>query len=321
MINILLDRKESPSILESNILYLLIGILLITIGSVVQSVEIYSGLFITEYILILLPILLYLKVKGYSIRKTLRLNSISLRQIVHVILIVLLSYPIAVFFNYIGIVFLSKYGQLLPSSVPIPTSSKEFILGVLIISITPGICEEIMFRGMLLKSYESLGKKKAIIYSAILFGIFHFNLQNLLGPIFLGIIFGLLVYKTNSILSSMVGHMTNNLIALLIGTISLHGEEMPLDIRIEIPDYIVIIGGIVMGIIALILGFVVYRLIESMPETEIREQNTSFDIPIGSFYSYSNSINKSRNMDVIEAFPLFLFIIIFIFFNYKYFFI
>lgn len=317
----MLDRKESPSILESNILYLLIGILLITVGSMVQAVEIYTGLLITEYLIILLPVLLYLKVKGYSLRQTLRLNGISFKQVIYIVLIVLLSYPIAVFFNYLGIVFLSKYGQVLPSSVPIPGSSKEFVLGLIIVSITPGICEEIMFRGMLMKSYGSLGTKKAIIYSAVLFGIFHFNLQNLLGPIFLGILFGLLVYKTNSILSSIIAHATNNLVALLIGTLSLNAEEMVLDTQVVVPDNLLLFGAIAMGIIALILGYIVCRLMESMPGTEIREKESLFDVPIGSFYSYSNSVNKSKNMDIIEAFPLILFIVIFIFFNYKYFFI
>ncbi len=318
MIYILLDRKESPSILESNILYLLIGILLITVGSIVQAIEIYSGLLITEYLIILLPVLLYLKVKGYSIRETLRLNSISIKQIIYVILIVIFSYPIAVFFNYLGIVFLSKYGQLLPSSVPIPESSRELLLGILTISITPGICEEVMFRGMLMKSYESMGRKKAIIYTAILFGIFHFNLQNLLGPIFLGIMFGILVYRTDSILSSMIAHMINNLIALIIGTFSKHFEEMALGSQSAIYDNSMVYGAIMLGVIALVLGSIVLRLIKSMPQAEAKKQDILLDVPISEFYS--SNIYGTKNMDMIEAFPLFLFVVIFIFFNYKFFF-
>src|SRR5690606_32129033 len=86
-----------------------------------------------------------------------------------------------------------------------------------VIAIAPGICEEVMFRGTISKAYESLGYRKSIIITAILFGIFHFNIMNLVGPIFLGIILGILVYKTNSLYASIIGHAINNGIALSIG--------------------------------------------------------------------------------------------------------
>lgn len=317
----MINRKRYPTILESNILYLFIGILLITLGSLVQSIEVYVGLLITEYLIILLPILLYLKTRGYSIKDTLRINRITLKQVIYTIIIVMVSYPIAVFFNYIGIIFLSKYGQLLPSAVPIPASSTEFVLGLIIISITPGICEEVMFRGMLMKSYEPLGREKAIIYSAILFGIFHFNLQNLLGPTFLGILFGILVYRTNSIITSVVAHMTNNLIALLIGIYSTNAEEIAVENPNTIPiteEQILLYGAIVMGIIAVVLGFIVYRLIKSMPTTSEPSYEEVFGIQIEEYNK--EQLYKTRSMDIIESLPLFLFIIIFLFFNYKYFF-
>ncbi len=314
------SRRESPTILESNILYLLVGMALITIGSIVQTMDLYKGLLITEYILILLPVLLYLRVKGYSIKKTLRLSKVSLKQIIYTLLIMLFSYPIAVFFNYIGLIFLSKYGKVLPSLVPIPESAEEFLIGFFVMSISPGICEEIMFRGMLMKSYEPLGKKKAIVYSAILFGIFHFNLQNLLGPTFLGIIFGILTYKTNSIIIPVIAHMTNNFIALTIGFYSNKVGEISVDnsnTMLLTEEQMLLSGAIVMALLAVVLGFVVYRLILSIPgdEAEAPEEIWELEGEI-----YGRKLYRKRNMDIIEGFPLFLFIIIFLFFNYKYFF-
>lgn len=316
------SKRESPTILESNILYLLIGLALITIGSIAQSIDIYIGLLITEYIIILIPILLYLKVKGYSMRKTLRIKNVSLKQIIYTLVIMLLSYPIGVFFNYIGIIFLSKYGKLLSSPVPIPNSAKEFILGLIVLSITPGICEEIMFRGMLMKSYEPLGKKKAIIYSAILFGIFHFNLQNLFGPTFLGIIFGVLAYKTNSIIIPIIAHMINNLIALSIGFYADRMGDISVDnsnTMLMTEEQMMLTGAIVMGLVAVVLGFIVYRLILSMPGDEDKNSEAVWDVE--GEINTSPRLYRRRNMDIIESFPLFLFLIIFLFFNYKYFFV
>lgn len=321
----MINRKKAPSIIETNILYLIIGLLLITVGAKLQSIELYSGLIVTEYILILLPILLYLRGRGYSIKRTLRLNRISLKQALYTVIIMVLLYPAAVFFNYIGIMLISKYGRVFPNPVPIPTSSSEFMLGLIIISITPGICEEVMFRGMLMNSYESLGRKKAIIYSAILFGLFHFNLQNLLGPIFLGIILGILLHKTNSIFTSIIGHMTNNLVALLLGTISLNFNELSNDTSLQVSDNMFLYGAITTGVWAAIFGYIAYKFIKSMPESietdisKIDEYKTE-DGDYEEIELYSQSPSRKRHMDILELLPLVVYIIIFCYFNYTYFF-
>lgn len=304
-------NNNKPTIVETNFFYLIIALLLITVGAWAQSKEVYSGLFITEYIIILLPILLYLKMRGYSIRNILRLNRISLKQIMYVIFIALFSYPVAVFFNYIGIIIMSKFGEFMPSSVPIPTTPIEFLIGFFLIALTPGICEETMFRGMIMNSYSSLGRKKAIVYSAILFGIFHFNVQNLLGPIFLGILFGILVYKTNSIFASIIGHATNNSIALCIGFFTNNMEQT---INVEsaiIPDIELIYSTIVIGVMALLFWLIVKRLIRSIPTNK----QSKIEEPL------FKQVNNKQKMNGIEIVPILVVVLIFIVYNYRYFFV
>src|SRR5699024_4587010 len=114
----------------------------------------------------------------------------------------------------------------------------------------------IMFRGTIMNAYEGLSKKKAIIYSAVLFGLFHLNLQNLVGPILLGIIFGIIVYKTNSIYSSIIAHTINNGIALTIGYLTFKGDQNLVDTGVAAPEisfgFQMVITILVVGIIALI---------------------------------------------------------------------
>ncbi|HLR20924.1 MAG TPA: type II CAAX endopeptidase family protein [Tissierellaceae bacterium] len=212
-----MEKRIKPSILEANIIYLILAIGLLFIGSYVQSREIYSGLLITEYILILLPILLYLKLRRYSLKKVLRLNKISFRQIIIVIIITVFTYPIAVFVQTIFINIITSFKDVVPTEVPIPDNGPQYLVSIFIIAISPGICEEVMFRGLMLDAYESIGRKKSIMISAILFAIFHFTFLNLLGPFILGIVFGIMVYQTNSIYSSIIGHIVNNSLALTIG--------------------------------------------------------------------------------------------------------
>ena len=315
------NRNKLP-ILEANILYLIIAIMLITMGAKAQSNEIYTGLLITEYIIVLLPVLIYLILRNYSLKDSLRLNQIGFIQSVKIIFIVLFAYPIAVFFNFIGIMILSRFVEIIPNAVPLPTTASEYIVSFLVIALTPGICEEVMFRGVMMRSYHSLGKRKAIIYSAILFGLFHFNLQNLLGPIFLGILFGLIGYKTNSLYSTIIGHTVNNTIALTIGYLA-NDLEQNLETSIDTTGFAELDGlfftFISLGIIALLFGFIVYKLVQSLTIYGEREtmEFESFIKP----YSLMEDIVIGERMSSLEKIPILLVILIFVVWNYNYFFI
>ena len=105
---------------------------------------------------------------------------------------------------------ISFLGNLNIPQLPMATNKSEYVKLLFIISVSAGICEEIFFRGFVLSGYERMGKRRAIIFSAILFGFFHFNIYNLAGPIILGLIFGYLVIETGSIFAGMIGHMVNN---------------------------------------------------------------------------------------------------------------
>ncbi len=210
-------NKSKFSILEANLLYLVLAVSLIYLGSMAQNREIYSGRLITEYILILLPNLLYLKLRKFNFKETLKLNKITFKQVLMIITITIFSYPIAIFFQAIFVSIVSQFKEVTPNIVPFPEDGIQYIISFFIIAITPGICEEVMFRGVILNAYNKLGYRKSIIITGVLFGLFHFTILNFVGPAILGIIFGIMVYKTNSLYSSIIAHTVNNGIALTIG--------------------------------------------------------------------------------------------------------
>lgn len=317
----MLNDNKYPSVSEANVFYLLVGLMLITLGGIAQTREIYTGLLITEYLIILAPTVLYLKFKGYSIKDNLRLNKISFRQGILVVFIIIFSYPIAVFFNFIGITILNTFTQLRPNPVPIPSTIQEFLLGFFVIAFTPGICEEAMFRGLIMSSYKKFGKRKAIIYSAILFGVFHFNAQNLLGPIYLGLILGIIAYRTNSLFSTIIGHTVNNTIALVIGYLITNVGLSDLEGNAEISTLQsgeMIFSLLVLGIMALLFGFVVFKLLKLLSEdkNDIRKINNFVEKK-----SLSKTINEKNNFNIQEVIPIILVIALFIYWNIKFIFI
>lgn len=84
-------------------------------------------------------------------------------------------------------------------------------LGILAIAIVGPILEEILFRGAitseLLKAYSP---KKAIFFSALIFGIFHINPAQVLNAFLLGLLLAWLFYKTHSLIPGILIHILNN---------------------------------------------------------------------------------------------------------------
>lgn len=283
-----MENLNKNSIFHANILFFILGILLITLGSIVQGREVYSGLLITEYIIVLIPNIIYLKSKGLSLKKTLRLHRISFKQALYVVGITISTYPIAVFLNLIIILVLEQFGDLVINTVPIPSTAPMYLLSLFVIAISPGICEEIMFRGTIMNAYNKLSKKKAIIYSSILFGVFHLNLQNLVGHILLGLVFGIIVYKTNSIYSSILGHTLNNAIAITIGYFALKAQESQMHMEAPIDEMSykmgMVVSVLVIGIFAAISCFILIKLIKKLPKSQDTEIKTlEMDMGIESY--------------------------------------
>lgn len=73
------------------------------------------------------------------------------------------------------------------------------------------ISEEILFRGLVLRSMESHGKRFAIVASALLFGLFHGNLIQAPFAFLVGLVLGYVTVEYN-IGWAMALHMFNNLI-------------------------------------------------------------------------------------------------------------
>jgi len=79
-------------------------------------------------------------------------------------------------------------------------------------AVLPAVGEEIFFRGMF---QRSLGNGRgAVLASGLAFGIFHLDPAHVVGVVPLGLYFAYIAAKTGSTLVPMVGHLTNNTMAI-----------------------------------------------------------------------------------------------------------
>lgn len=211
-------KQEHFTIDEAGTWFIILAVVFLTLGAYVQTRELISGLLITEFGIVALPTFIYAILKGKNVKAVYRFKKIPSSAILKILGIAALMIPVVAVANLITLFFIELLGTSIPSSVPTASTSFEYILLFAVIAGSAGLCEELFFRGVILNAYEhALGRKWGAIFSGLLFGIFHFNPQNLFGPILLGILFAYLVQVTGSIWAGVIAHTANNGIAVTAG--------------------------------------------------------------------------------------------------------
>lgn len=90
------------------------------------------------------------------------------------------------------------------------------------IALLPAICEEVVFRGVLLRGLATRFRAPiAIALSAVVFSAYHMNLVQLLPTFTLGIAFGIIALRAASVVPTMLAHFLNNGIAIVIARVDL----------------------------------------------------------------------------------------------------
>jgi len=95
-------------------------------------------------------------------------------------------------------------------------TTNDYSLVILAAIIAP-IFEEIIVRGIILEGL--LNKYKpltAIIISSFIFGIIHLDIPQIINATLLGILLGVIYYKTRSLILCISAHMLNNVLAFII---------------------------------------------------------------------------------------------------------
>lgn len=105
---------------------------------------------------------------------------------------------------------------------------------IFVVAVVPSICEEVLFRGFVQKSFEQKFKPYfSIFITSLFFGLYHFNPYGLAALISLGFYFGYAAYKSDSVVIPMILHFINNFLAvmvfLVLGSDDLIGAKVKLE--------------------------------------------------------------------------------------------
>ena len=95
-------------------------------------------------------------------------------------------------------------------------SPKNYIISLISLALIPAICEELLFRGVLVNALKHKGQIFSIILSSIMFSIFHFSPTQLIYPICFGLILSIIYLRTGNIIFSILLHFINNALTISI---------------------------------------------------------------------------------------------------------
>jgi len=204
-------------------LYSLVVILLVFVSTKLQeALQFNIGGLLSEVLLVMLPPLVFLFIFRFDVKKVLRLNKTSFINFALTFGIMIFGIPIVGVFNFINILIAKLlFGTVETTQIPIGSDIAGLLIGMLVIAVSAGICEEVLFRGVIQRGFERFGSIKSILITAVLFGIMHFSFQSLFGTFLLGALIGFLVYKSDSLIIGMFAHFTNNAVAVILNWVSI----------------------------------------------------------------------------------------------------
>ncbi|MGL5346312.1 MAG: ABC transporter permease subunit/CPBP intramembrane protease [Peptostreptococcaceae bacterium] len=213
--NIKIGTIPSPS--DGMILYVLSLLFLIYIGSIIQFKLGMSGIAITQIVILLLPVLFAFYIKS-DFKKVFSINLPSFKHILGSVILWAGGYVIVLLVTQILLYFFPSNLEVAESLNDALYIKDSLFLNLLIVAVMPAICEEMLFRGFILTSFNKSKKypQRAIFFSALLFGFMHIDFIRIVPTTILGIILAYSVYKSGSIFVAMIMHFLNNGVSVIV---------------------------------------------------------------------------------------------------------
>ena len=152
--------------------------------------------------------------------------------------------------NYFTLTLLELVGLLRGEAVTNPVNqiaAYPTVLNVLLGCVIAPVTEELMFRKLLLNRLRPYGGRFAVIASALCFGLFHGNLNQLFYAFAIGLVLGYVALRTGCIWQNILLHAMINFISVgLLPLLEPLGEAGTLLLAV------LVLGAILLGIVFLV---------------------------------------------------------------------
>jgi len=221
------DREPTPSVAEGLFCGAMILVLSFVFRSSVAPPSGFEGFarvtLVLQLAVILTPALLMAVMLTSSPRQTLLLRLPRWKMIPAAAVLALAMHPFIIGLNQLVMYLypIAPEMKRLVDDLQTKFASADLGLLILCVAVVPAVCEELAFRGFILSGCRSLGNnRRAIVVSAILFGVTHGFLQQSINAGLLGLVLGYLAVKSGSLLPGIVFHFLHNSMTVLSAKIT-----------------------------------------------------------------------------------------------------
>ena len=198
-----------------------------------------SSFLIQGIVMLAIPIILYSIFVSRNVKQT--FTDFGFKKISLKIILISIGLGFILFFvnNYVADIFYAILTILgYDNSINIALSVSDIGLEFLLTALVPGFCEEVLHRGMYMRGSQKQGYTRyGLLFSSILFGLMHLNIQQFFYAAILGSLMGIVVIVSDSIYPAMIIHFMNN--ALSTYFVYGHQHDWPLaDLKYSIEIFI-----------------------------------------------------------------------------------
>ena len=174
-----------PTISDMVLIIAITAVMFIYVGGALQIKLGNIGVFATQFIIVGIPLLASYYTKK-DLKKTFRVKTCNVKYFLAGIFMIIGSMMLGVVLSAITSSFFTNDAKQATEAVS-SLIGDSFLGTVLLVALTPAICEELMFRGYVLSSLENKIKVKyAILISAIIFGMYHMSIVRFFTTALLG---------------------------------------------------------------------------------------------------------------------------------------
>jgi sodium transport system permease protein len=180
------------------------------------------GLIGIQLLLIAAPALLFVRLGGFDARETLGLRPPAPRAAAAALLLGVGAVPVGWALGMLQLRWLDVPEGLFEQLQALTTAETgaRLVWLVFLVALLPGVCEELVFRGLLFRSLARRhGQWTTIAVSALVFGAFHLSVETairLLPTAWLGLVMGYVAWHSRSTVATMGMHFVNNALAVVI---------------------------------------------------------------------------------------------------------
>ncbi len=265
-------------------------ILSITLGNIVGIIPYFVQNENLKLLLNSLVFMIYIGVPAWALNKLLNTTTKMRKetakcgkQKVEMYLIGIVGLAIAQIINTIFVyVFNVEQSEAMEAMLTVPQGIIGMLLYILYLAVIPAIFEELLFRKAILNGAKKFGNVFAVMFTAIVFGLFHQNLQQFVGTTLIGIILAMVTIKTGDIKTAIALHFTNNFFATLAQIVYIGMETGTIPIITFICKLLLVLF-VILAFIGIIL--LMKHLITKKGTLKISDNNYDEKISLSSIFT------------------------------------